>query len=754
MDATTLPTLLLGGDPQGDPDDDLRRWGTALELPVRARAGRRPGPALPARRRRRRRGRHRRRPRARWRGMSRRIGTTTPLRAPVGLGRRRRLRGRGDADGHEPGPGWSTPACASRRSRPAGTSRTTPATRRPSSCRSSAPVRVEVTEADGTTHDVELAGRAVVFDGPTDVVYAGRGLDAARHRSTGRMPVASPCAAPAATKAAEPKPFRHLAGIRGARRAARRRPGQPPGAQLRPARRARRRLAHRLRGASRPAGNWSSYPPHKHDEERPGEETELEEIYYFETRSTDPRGTDPVGYQRVYGTAEPPDRRARRGAHRRRRARARTAGTARRSPAPATTCTTSTSWPAPAPSGPGGSATTRPTPGSATPGPTSDVDPRLPVATATRMTDETVRLTVAQAVVRFLAAPVDASATASGSGSSPAASASSATATSPASARRCSQAELRPPTPASARTCPTTRPATSRRWCTPPSATPGSGTGSQTWAVHRLGRPRLDQHGHRRRARHHQPAPGAAAAPRHLRHPGQPPRCCRSSSCRTPHDVTRQRRVPAGVALLRPGRPARAAARRAARPRCGCSPTRPRPAPSRSALPQDVQAEAYDWPVELFAERVWHVRPPAARGRRASPAPSRCIRSARTAARRRRRRRHLLRRRATRCAPSPRRPASRSAETQAGKGALPDDHPQRVGAVGVDRHHGRQRARPRGRRRHRRRHPLVSDFTTASRTAFQRPRRPLRQPQRRRLRRRQARGLSRSSPTPARASTR
>jgi len=30
-----------------------------------------------------------------------------------------------------------------------------------------------------------------------------------------------------------------------------------------------------------PAGNWSSYPPHKHDEERPGESV-LEEIYYFE----------------------------------------------------------------------------------------------------------------------------------------------------------------------------------------------------------------------------------------------------------------------------------------------------------------------------------------------------------------------------------------------------------------------------------------------------------------------------------------
>ena len=32
-----------------------------------------------------------------------------------------------------------------------------------------------------------------------------------------------------------------------------------------------------------PGGNWSSYPPHKHDETR-DDEAELEEIYYFETR--------------------------------------------------------------------------------------------------------------------------------------------------------------------------------------------------------------------------------------------------------------------------------------------------------------------------------------------------------------------------------------------------------------------------------------------------------------------------------------
>ncbi len=59
-----------------------------------------------------------------------------------------------------------------------------------------------------------------------------------------------------------------------------------------------------------PAGNWSSYPPHKHDEERAGVESELEEIYYFETQvelgGPAPEGVDPVGYQRVYGTDERP----------------------------------------------------------------------------------------------------------------------------------------------------------------------------------------------------------------------------------------------------------------------------------------------------------------------------------------------------------------------------------------------------------------------------------------------------------------
>ena len=45
-----------------------------------------------------------------------------------------------------------------------------------------------------------------------------------------------------------------------------------------------------------PGGNWSSYPPHKHDEDRPGVETMLEEIYYYEV------ARDGFGYQRVYSS--------------------------------------------------------------------------------------------------------------------------------------------------------------------------------------------------------------------------------------------------------------------------------------------------------------------------------------------------------------------------------------------------------------------------------------------------------------------
>jgi 5-deoxy-glucuronate isomerase len=49
-----------------------------------------------------------------------------------------------------------------------------------------------------------------------------------------------------------------------------------------------------------PGGNWSSYPPHKHDTDGP-DEAVLEEIYYFEVNGGAPAGqAGPGGYQRVY----------------------------------------------------------------------------------------------------------------------------------------------------------------------------------------------------------------------------------------------------------------------------------------------------------------------------------------------------------------------------------------------------------------------------------------------------------------------
>ncbi len=136
------------------------------------------------------------------------------------------------------------------------------------------------------------------------------------------------------------------------------------------------------------------------------------------------------------------------------------------------------------------------------------------------------------------------------------------------------------------------------------------------------------------------------------------------------------------------------------------------------ALPQDVQAEAWDWPVELFERRVWHVPRPV-------PEPAALDRAV-----------DVLR--------SSRRPivvagggvgyseatdALRAfveatgipvGESQAGKGSLPYDHPLALGAIGST---GTTAAN-----RMAREADVVlgigtrySDFTTASRTAFQNP---------------------------------
>ena len=136
------------------------------------------------------------------------------------------------------------------------------------------------------------------------------------------------------------------------------------------------------------------------------------------------------------------------------------------------------------------------------------------------------------------------------------------------------------------------------------------------------------------------------------------------------------------------------------------------------AFPQDVQTEAWDYPVELFAERVWQIprsRPDreqvarAAEWIRASSAPlivagGGAIYSEATA---------VLRRFAERT-------GIPVAETQAGKGALAYDDPRSLGAVGVTGTPGANLIA--------RDADLVigvgtrySDFTTASKTAFQNP---------------------------------
>ncbi|MEU2505373.1 3D-(3,5/4)-trihydroxycyclohexane-1,2-dione acylhydrolase (decyclizing) [Streptomyces sp. NPDC007863] len=98
------------------------------------------------------------------------------------------------------------------------------------------------------------------------------------------------------------------------------------------------------------------------------------------------------------------------------------------------------------------------------------------------------------------------------------------------------------------------------------------------------------------------------------------------------------------------------------------------------ALPQDVQAEAYDWPEAFFAERIWRIR---------RPAPDEAELDAAVAALGRAERplivagggvRHSGAEEAlTELASLTGIPV---ASTQAGKGALPHDHPQDVGAVG------------------------------------------------------------------------
>lgn len=52
-----------------------------------------------------------------------------------------------------------------------------------------------------------------------------------------------------------------------------------------------------------PGGNWSSYPPHKHDVHNPPAEVDLDEIYYYRIRQ--PEG---FAFQHLYSGENPIER--------------------------------------------------------------------------------------------------------------------------------------------------------------------------------------------------------------------------------------------------------------------------------------------------------------------------------------------------------------------------------------------------------------------------------------------------------------
>ncbi|MCZ7415891.1 5-deoxy-glucuronate isomerase [Streptomyces sp. WMMC897] len=142
--------------------------------------------------------------------------------------------------------------------------------------------------AEGLTFGLD--GRASVFDGVTDFAYVPRDSEVTVASAGGGR-----FALPGARCAA--------------RLPARRTPAAAVPVELRGAGRCSRQVnnfaaadvfaADRLIAVEvlTPGGNWSSYPPHKHDVHEPGRESRLEEVYYFEIAPHE--GTAGLGYQRV-----------------------------------------------------------------------------------------------------------------------------------------------------------------------------------------------------------------------------------------------------------------------------------------------------------------------------------------------------------------------------------------------------------------------------------------------------------------------
>ncbi|MFJ1869379.1 5-deoxy-glucuronate isomerase [Streptomyces sp. NPDC088097] len=142
----------------------------------------------------------------------------------------------------------------------------------------------------GGPEEFELRGRAAVFDGPTDFAYLPRDAHAeVTSAAGGRFALAGARCEnrlPARYGPADRIPVE----LRGAGTCSR---------QVNNFAAADSFACDRLIAVEvlTPGGNWSSYPPHKHDEHHPGEESRLEEIYFFEIAPHE--GRPGLGYQRV-----------------------------------------------------------------------------------------------------------------------------------------------------------------------------------------------------------------------------------------------------------------------------------------------------------------------------------------------------------------------------------------------------------------------------------------------------------------------
>ena len=140
-------------------------------------------------------------------------------------------------------------------------------------------------------HTFQLEGRTDVFAGVSDLVYAPRGAEVSVFSADGgRFALPSACCDRRLDPAYLPKSAVPIE-MRGAGQSSR----QVNNFGVPGVLDADRLIACEV---LTPGGNWSSWPPHKHDEERDGE-TALEEIYYFEV-ADGPAGPG-LGYQRVYG---------------------------------------------------------------------------------------------------------------------------------------------------------------------------------------------------------------------------------------------------------------------------------------------------------------------------------------------------------------------------------------------------------------------------------------------------------------------